>query len=266
MPWPYLALLIVAIYLFVNSIFAVVYMSLGDAIAGARPGVFSDAFFFSVETLATLGGRQSPKGISANLVQMVEVLTGFSFFALSTALLFAKFSRPTARVMFSNVAVIAPYGDAPHFMFRVTNERGNHIADASMQVVLVRKETGADGAHHRHFIELPLVLPRVPFLQIKWTGRHRIDEKSPLYGLTIADLQRLEAEIIVSLTGLEETFSEDIHARYSYVAEEIRFGMVFEDMLSITKDNRILVSYNRFHKVKPFELVKDIPDDLRHDR
>ena len=250
--WPKLALLVVAIYLAVNTAFALTYLALGDSIAHARPGSFQDAFFFSVQTMATIGfGRLYPVGIAANIVVTVEALVGFSFLATSAGLFFAKFSRPTARVLFSRVAVIGPFDGAPHFMFRVANERGNGIVDVGMQAMILHTERQPDGSRRRLFRELKLVMPRVPFLQLNWTGMHLIDEQSPLWGETRESLAESEAEIIVMLTGLEESFSQSVHARYSYIAEEIHFGMAFEDILMLRDDNQLEVSYDRFHDVKP---------------
>ncbi len=250
LPWPLLILLIVILYLLANAAFALMYLTLGDVVGNARSGAFTDAFFFSVQTMTTLGGRAYPVGLAANIVQAGELLAGFGFFALGTAMVFAKFSRPNARVLFSKVAVIAPYDGVPHLMFRLANERGNHIVDATLQLVLVRTFTEPDGAHHRRFDPLSLVIARVPFLQVNWTARHKIDETSPLYGIDLDALRDAEGEIIVSLTGLDESFSQSIHARYSYIAEEIRDGMVFEDIMNM-RDHALEVSYDRFHDVKP---------------
>ena len=261
LPWPLLILLILGLYALANALFALMYLALGNSIGDARPGVFSDAFFFSVQTMTTLGGRAYPTSLAANLIQALELLVGFSFFAIGTALVFAKFSRPNSRVLFSNVAVIAPFEGKPHLMFRLANERSNRIVDASLYVILARTVTEDDGSHHRRFDQLPLVLDRIPFLQVNWTARHRIDEHSPLNRLGLDALRDCEAEIIVSMTGLDEGYVQSVHARYSYVADEIRENMVFENIMMLRNDNALEVSYDRFHEVKPVPPEGDKAND-----
>ncbi len=250
--WQRLACLIVLLYLAANALFALAYLAIGG-IENARPGSFADAFFFSVQTMSTIGyGKMAPVGLAANLLVTLQVLSGFAFFALLTGLVFSKFSRPTARVLFSNVAVISPYDGVPHLMLRLANERSNRIVDANIHLVVLRKETTKEGHDMRRFHDLPLVRSRVPILQLTWTVMHRIDETSPLYHTTAQTLRDSDAEIIVSLTGLDETLSQTIHARYSYVAEDILCNAAFVDILNRRGDGRLDVDYHRFHEVKLF--------------
>jgi len=248
--WKLLFVLIAAIYVDINVIFSLAYLA-SDGIEHARPGSFADAFFFSVETLSTIGyGQFYPAGLAANFLVTLEAFTGFVFFAGVTGLLFSKFSRPTARVLFSNVAVIDTYDGVPHLMFRLANERNNRIVDANLHVALLRKENTSEGHQMRRFHDLTLVRSRIPLLQLTWTVMHRIDETSPLYKANPQHLREVDAEIIVSLTGLDETISQLIHARHSFVAEEIICNASFVDILKRGEGRQIEVDYSLFHNVK----------------
>jgi len=250
--WRELLGIVIVVYLLINLLFALAYLATEGGIDNARPGSFADAFFFSVQTLSTIGyGKMAPNGLAANLLVTAEVITGFSFFAVVTGLMFSKFSRPTARVLFSNVAVIGPYNGQPHLMLRLANERDNRIVDARIGVTMLRKETSAEGAQMRRFHDLNLVRSRLPMLQLSWTVMHPIDETSPLYHATEESLRENDAEIIVSLTGLDETFSQIIHARHSYIDEDIICSATFVDIITRGDDGRIDVNYRLFHDTMP---------------
>ncbi len=252
--WPQLFGAIVLLYFLANLVFAGLYLAIGDGIENARPGSFADAYFFSVQTMATIGyGKMAPHGLAANILVTIEALTGFTYFAVVTGLVFSKFSRPTARVLFSKVAVVCPYDGVPHLMLRLANERDNRIVDAQLHMVLLRNEVTREGHRMRRFHDLTPTRSRVPFLQLTWTVMHAIGEHSPLRGLTTKELCDSEAEIIVSITGLDETLSQTIHARYSYIAQEVIFDAAFEDVLRRREDGRVEVNYHRFHDVKPLD-------------
>jgi inward rectifier potassium channel len=250
--WKQLMFVIVFLYMNINLLFAACYLFLTDGIENARHGSFLDAFFFSVQTMATIGyGKMSPIGVAANALVTLEALLGFGYFAVVTGLLFSKFSRPTARVLFSEKAVICPYDGVPTLMLRLANERTNRIVNASVQLVLVRKETNAEGIVMRRFHDLAIVRSQVPLMQVTWTVMHLIDETSPLFGATQDILRDNETEIIVSLTGLDETMSQTIHARYSYISDEIACNYTFEDVLRRTEDGRLEIHYHLFHNIVP---------------
>lgn len=252
--WKQLFLAVATVFLGTNLFFACLYMLAGDQILNARQGSFTDAFFFSVQTLATIGyGQMVPKGIGANLLVTVESFLGFCFYAVATGLVFSKFSSPSARVLFSKVAVICPYNGVPHLMLRLANERRNRIVDATIHAVLLATEQTKEGHDLRRFHDLTLVRSRVPLMQLTWTLMHPIDESSPLRRLTSGELSARDAEIIISLTGLDETLSTTIHARYSYVAEDIVFDAVFDDILIRRPDGGMEIHYERFHDVTPIE-------------
>lgn len=249
--WPFLFCGFAALYLALNLIFAVAYVAAGG-VANAHPGSFADAFFFSVQTLSTIGyGVMSPSGAAANLLVTLEAMVGFAYFAVVTGLMFAKFSRPTARVLFSDKAVVCPYDGVPHLMMRLANQRGNRIVDAKVHVTVLRDEVSSEGHRMRRFYDLTPVRSQVPVLQISWTVMHPLDVKSPLYGLTPEMMREKRMEIVVSLTGIDETLSQIIHARYSYIEEEVAFGHAFADILRRTDDGEVEVDYRRFHEIRP---------------
>jgi inward rectifier potassium channel len=248
--WPWSAFLLAgsAAYLALNVLFALLYMLDGAAIANARPGSFWDAFFFSVQTMATIGyGQMAPATLYANLLVTVETIVGILVLAVSTGLVFARFSRPTARVMFSRVAVIGPYQGVPTLSLRLANERQNHILEAQVSATLVRDELTAEGVRMRRFYDLQLLRQRTPIFVMTFTVLHPIDEASPFWGETPASLEAAQAEIVITVTGLDETMSQAVHARTSYLPHEVLWNHRFVDVLGWTAGGRRAIDYSRFH-------------------
>ena len=249
--WSRLLVIIILSYFALNFLFAGLYFSFAADIENARSDSFWDAFFFSVQTLATIGyGRMAPVGAVANVLVTIEALTGFAFYAVVTGLVFAKFSRPTARVLFSDKAVICSYNGVPHLMLRLANERGNRIVDAKATLTLLKLDKSVEGHQMRRFHDLQLVRERVPLLRLTWTVMHALTKDSPLYEVTPEFLQTNEVEVVVSLSGVDETLSQTIYARHSYVDNEILCGYKFKDILSQRSDNRLEVNYELFHEVE----------------
>jgi inward rectifier potassium channel len=248
--WSRLLVMLGIVYVGSNCLFALAYLLAGDSIQGGRPGSFADAFFFSVETMATIGyGHMVPRTLWANILMAIESLVGLLGLAVVTGLTFAKFSRPTARVLFSRVSVIAPWDGVPSLVFRMANQRGNQIVEARVHVVLARNETTAEGDVFRRLHDLQLIRDQTALFALTWTAIHPISDISPLNHATRKSLAESEAEIIVSLTGLDESFSQTVHARHSYRAEDIVWGARFVDILSRLPDGRRQVDYTRFHDV-----------------
>ena len=201
-------------FLIINTIFASLYLLDPGGVMGARHGSFSDAFFFSVQTLGTLGyGVMAPKTLWANLVVTAEVFLGIFNLAIATGLLFARISRPTARIMFSNKAVVVDFEGSPALMLRAANRRRNLVVEAEVSVSLLRDVTTAEGVLMRRFDDLPTVRARSPLFFMTWTVIHRIDEASPFHGETRESLLARRAEVLVVIKGLDETFVSTIHAR-----------------------------------------------------
>ncbi|MGQ4646043.1 ion channel [Lyngbya aestuarii] len=255
--FPFLALIAVS-YVLTNALFALLYLAGGDCIENARPGSLADTFFFSVQTMASIGyGAMYPRTDYANVLVAIEALAGLTGLSMATGLMFARFSRPTARVLFSQVAVVAPYNGVPTLMFRAANERRNQILEAQMGVSLVRNEITAEGYFMRRFYDLKLVRSQTSIFSLTWTVMHKIDESSPLCGFTVESLDEAEAEIVVTLTGLDETVSQTIHARHSYIGSEILWGKSFVDILLRGRDGRRVIDYSRFHDVLPVEISRN---------
>ena len=245
----FLGLLTLA-YLLVNSLFALAYLAGGDGIENARPGNFLDTFFFSVQTMASIGyGAMYPKTLYVNIIVTIEAFLGLVAIAMATGLIFARFSLPKARVMFSRVAVIITYNGLPTLMFRVANERHNWILEAQIRVTFLRSEITKEGDVMRKFYDIPLARSQSPLFALTWTVMHPIDDNSPLYGIQPQDMIEDDMELVVTLTGLDENLSQMIHARHSFIAEEILWNHRFVDILSRTRDGRRSIDYSRFHDV-----------------
>jgi inward rectifier potassium channel len=229
--------LVIAAYFVVNLTFAAAYEACGPGaleVAGARQASYLEAFFFSVQTLATIGyGRISPVGMTANLLVTVESLVGLLGLALATGILFARFSRPIADIVFSHNAIVSPYQDIQAFMFRIANRRTNEMLEVQAEVIFSRLE-GPEGV--RRFHALSLERPKVVFFPLSWTVVHPIGETSPMRGLTHRDLVDSDAEILILLTGIDETFSQTVQARSSYKADEIVWGARFKDVFRRSRD------------------------------
>ena len=246
-----LLLLLAAVYLVANALFASLYLLQPGDIAGARPGSFADCFFFSVQTLGTVGyGAMTPRGLWANSLVTAETFCNLVIVALSTGLIFTRVSRPTARVMFSKSAVISDYEGVPTLMFRAANQRGNQILEAEVTLSLARQVTTIEGHSMRRFEELPVVRSRSPLFVLSWLIMHRIDQASPLFGMSSDDLAAVGAEILVDISGLDDTFAQRIHARYAYQPHEIHWRRRFADILSVAPDGRRLIDYRLFHEVE----------------
>lgn len=250
--WRWLIAYIATLYIAVNSLFALAYLLLGNAIENARPGSFEDAFFFSVQTMATIGyGKLVPSGFAGNALVTIESLMGMLGVAVLTGLLFAKFSRPTSRVMFSECAVITKVNGVPTLSFRVANGRDSMIVEAKMRVVIIRAEKTAEGATMRKFHDLTIGRSETPVFPLSWTVSHTIDEKSPLHGHPVEPWDAEDVEIICAFSGTEESIAQTIHARFSYVSRDVRVGHKFVDIISMGPNGRRILDYSRFHETVP---------------
>jgi inward rectifier potassium channel len=237
-----------ATYLAANLVFATLYLLQPGAIAHAHPGSFADAFFFSVQTMATIGyGQMSPATFYANLLMTVETAVGLMFVALTTGLVFARFSRPTARVLFSRVAVVHHYNGTPTLSIRLANERQNQLLAAEVSMTLVRDEVSAEGELSRRFYDLTLLRNRSPVFALTFRVMHPIDRDSPLHGMTVDRLAEQNAELVVATSGIDETMVQPVHARTSYLPHEILWDHRFVDILGWTEDGRRAIDYRRFH-------------------
>jgi inward rectifier potassium channel len=215
-------------------------------------GRFGQAFFFSVETFATIGyGQIAPNGVPANIMVTIEALVGLMYQALATGLLFARFTRPTAAVLFSDRAVVAPYNDGDALMFRIVNRRRNEIIQLEAQVLFSAMEADGRGGTVRRYSTLALERNKVTFFPLSWTIVHPIDGASPMTGRTREELGRVEAEILVLLTGIDEALEQTVHARSSYRADEIVWNARFRSMfLTAGAGDRVSVDISRVHEIE----------------
>lgn len=240
-----------AVYIGGNVLFALLYLVQPGAIANAQPGSFPDAFFFSVQTMATIGyGQMAPATLYANLLVTLETLFALILVAIATGLAFARFSRPTARVLFSRVAVIGPHNGRPTLSVRLANERSNQILQAEVAMTFVRDEPTAEGGTMHRFYDLKLLRQRTPIFAMTFSVLHVIDKDSPLYGATATSLEAQNAELVITATGLDETTAQMVHARTSYLAHEILWNRRFADMIGYTEDGHRAIDYRRFHETE----------------
>jgi inward rectifier potassium channel len=250
--WFRLLGIVAAAFLGVNALFSAAYLLLPGSIAHARPGSFVDAFFFSIETMATIGyGEMTPATPYSHVLVTIQALVGVVGFALIAGITFAKFSRPTARVVFSEKAVVAPRNGVPHLMFRMANWRHNEIVEAELRVVLLLDETTAEGDFMRRQIDVPLVRSRSSLFALTWTALHRIDDTSPFFGTTaLTELAARQGELLLSLQGYDERFAQIIHARHRYGIDDVVVGARFADVLSSLPDGTRVIDYHRFHQIR----------------
>ncbi|HWC16739.1 MAG TPA: ion channel [Terriglobales bacterium] len=255
MSWPRFFGLVIGSYVAANALFAGLYLLCGanalQTTSGHETTPFLRAFFFSIETFSTIGyGNIVPTTLAANIIVSVEAVTALLGFALATGILFARFSRPTARILFSNVAIVAPYNTINAFEFRIINARNSQIIELGARVLLAKFET-VDGYRIRKYHQLQLEREKVVFFPLSWTIVHPIDQKSPMWGLTPEDLIASDAEFLILLTGIDETFSQTVHARSSYRAEEIVWGAKFANVYIYDEHGHILgVDMERFHAIE----------------
>lgn len=236
MSWKTFTTLTLLLYFLSNVVFGLLYASLGadslvDTSTTPTENLLLRAFFFSVQTFATIGyGTIHPVGVVPNLLVTIESYYSMIVTALITGIVFARFARPTARVIFSEAAVVAPYRGIEGFMFRLVNGRSNQLIEVEAKVMLSRFVETRDGRIIRRFDFLELERERVAFFPLSWTVVHPINESSPLYGLTVEDLKKADAEILILLTATDETFASIVHTRSSYKPSEIKFGYKFVNM------------------------------------
>jgi inward rectifier potassium channel len=254
--WPRFFGAILLIFLAVNVLFAGVYIAIGiEHLQGLEPemAAFVNAFFFSVHTLTTVGyGNVFPRGTLANAVSAVEAATGLMVFALATGLLYGRFSRPSARILFSHNALMAPYQDGTSLQFRITNARSNVLMDLEARVMLMTVER-RDGELKRAFIDLPLERRHVYFFPLTWTVVHPIDSDSPLRGKTAEDLREMEAELLVLIKGFDDTFSQLVHGQYSYKHDEILWGAKFLPAFHVDRKGDLVLDVKRIHELRIVE-------------
>jgi inward rectifier potassium channel len=249
--WPRLFATIVAFFLLFDLLFGCLFHLVPDCIANLNPPGFVGDFFFSVETLATVGyGDMHPQTLYGHTVAMIEIFTGLLMLALITGLMFARFSRPRARFLFSRYAVVRPLDGKITLMFRAANERQNVVQDASAQLRMLRDDVTSEGYRIRRIIDLPLVRSQHPVFALGWTIMHLIDDASPLRHETSQTLDDRDAIFILSLSGTDETTGQVLKARGEYPASAVRWNATFRDILD-SDGSTLHIDYSKFHDVDP---------------
>lgn len=257
MSWPRFLAIVLTAYVAVNFIFAGLYVGLGQGALhpterDLQLSAFGQAFFFSVQTLTTVGyGSIYPYGFAAHSVAAIEAGMGLMVFALATGLLFSRFSRPTARLVFSDQMVVAPYREQTALEFRVANQRSNVLMEVEADVLLLTVEKGPDGQLKRNFAELSLERDQVFFLALTWTIVHPITESSPLWGKTREDLERLQAEVLILIKGYDDSFSQTVHTRYSYRWDEVQWSAKFVPAFDVAPEGHIVLDLAKMSATSP---------------
>jgi len=255
--WPRFWGLVALAFLAANIVFALVYVVLGsDSLRAAEDdiglGFFGKAFFFSLHTLTTVGyGDIYPLGLAANVVASAEAALGLMGFALATGLLFARFSRPNAQLVFSNRMVVSPYRDGYSLQFRMANRRNNVLTDVLVDMMLMTVEQDAEGQLRRNFVELKLERKKIFFLALTWTVVHPIDESSPLKGMKAADLERLQAEVLILIRGYDDSFTQVVNTRYSYRWEEVEWSARFAPAFDVSPAGHLVLDLDKVSATSP---------------
>ena len=251
MHWSTFLVSVLLAFLGANLVFAALYWLVPGSVTNARPGAFGDAFFFSVETLATVGyGVMTPATLYGHTVATAEIFVGMFLTALATGAFFARFARPRARLVFSETAVITPYEGRQALMVRVASRRLQGISEATARISYLHNY-GLGDTRFRRFTELKLVRGNIPILSLSWTLIHPIDAESPLFGMTEERMAAEAPTLMVSITGFDEAISATINARHIYQRENVRFGHVFDDILRDLPGGFLELDITRIHDTTP---------------
>lgn len=246
--WPQFAFMILGVYLCINLIFAGLYLLGGNCVAELVPGSFTDHFFFSVETLATVGyGHAYPATLYGHCVATLEILVGLFGLAVLTGLIFVRFSRPTARIRFSSVAVLAPFDGVPTLMIRLANLRHHAMVEADFRLLLMRSEVTKEGEDVRRFYPLRLQFDHLISFPAALTVRHVIDETSPLHGVSSEDLKLTDSRMLASIVCTDPVIQARVQTQTEYVHEQIAWNRQFAEIYTEDEIGRYTVDYSKFN-------------------
>jgi inward rectifier potassium channel len=249
--WPRFALFLGISYVVINLLFAALYVVRPGCIADLEAGSFPLAFFFSVETLATVGyGHNYPATVYGHVIVTIEIFLGMIWLAVITGLIFVRFARPTARIVFSNCLVIGLFDGRLSMMYRVANLRHTSMAEAEFRLLYSRDERVAEGQDIRRFYELKVYPDRMVSFPAALIIRHTIDEQSPLYGATYESLEKEDAFFVASTLALELVMAASVQSAQDYAVENIRFDERFVDVYTELPDGRLTVDYGRLHETE----------------
>ena len=250
--WPQFLAALLALYLSVNVVFAALFWLVPGSVANARPDSFADAFFFGIETLATVGyGEMYPATLYGHVVASAEIVCGLGFTAILTGLTFVRFSRPRAKLVFAANPVVAMHNGKPTLMVRIGNGRAGVLADAAAKLNVLLSETTAEGKLFRRAQELRLERAHIPLFPLDWTLMHVLDERSPLHGYDMARAIEADARVFVTLEARDPTLATSVHEIRTYMPEDIRFGMRYTDAVTIAEDGTPVADLTRVGALGP---------------
>lgn len=258
--WKQFNVYVLTAYLIVNFFFACIYYfvigvdQLGGMGMESEWRKFAEAFFFSAQTITTVGyGHISPKGLEASAVAAMESLFGLLSFALATGLLYGRFSRPTAKILFSNNALIAPFKEGKAFMFKLVNARPNTLIEAEVSVIFAYDEVGVEKPVRR-FQNLKLDISKISFLALSWTLVHPIDEESPMHGITEEDFKSMNIEVFILLKAIDDAYATQVFTRSSYRNEDVVWNAKFRNIIEQTSTGKLTIDVNRIHEFDKIEI------------
>jgi inward rectifier potassium channel len=250
--WPQFSLFVLGMYVAINLFFSLCYYFSPQSIAGMEPPSWANCFFFSVETLATVGyGHMYPQTLFGHLVATGEIMVGMFGMAVITGLIFIRFSRPIARILFSKHLVLSPFNGQPALMFRVANLRDQAMAEAEFRIMLMRDEPTREGEIFRRFYPLTLQFERLILFPAVITIRHIIDQTSPMHGLTLADLERADSSFIASIVCIDTVIPAPVQSNHSYTWKDIRSNHKFVEVYTEAGEDTLLVDYSRVDATEP---------------
>jgi len=250
--WPQFLISLLVLYLFMNVVFAVFFWLVPGSVGHARPGSFLDVFFFSIETVATVGyGEMYPATLYGHLIASTEIVCGLAFTAILTGLTFVRFSRPRAKLIFAANPVIAMHHDKPTLMVRIGNGRAAVLTDAMARLNVLLSEIGVDGQVFHRAQELRLERAHLPIFPLFWTLMHVLDERSPLHGYDATRAIEANAQVFVTIEARDPMLSTTVHDLRNYAASEIRFGMRYADALTTAKDGTPVLDLTRIGALEP---------------
>ena len=252
LPWAGFALLVVTVEILINLLFALLYMVQPGCIINARPGSFTDHFFFSLETLATVGyGVMAPHTLYGHTVSAIEIMCGMAFTALVTGLFFVRFSKTRAKILYADDAVITRHNGRPTLMIRIANGRKSLMTHANASLGVLLGDYSAEGQFYRRVYDLKLHRDAIPIFPLTWTLMHDIDETSPLHGFDGAALKQRDARFFLSVRANDLSFGAAVQDMKDYDAKRIRFGMRFADAVTIDEHGNSLADYTRLSLLEP---------------
>ena len=251
--WASFLLLVVFVYLATNLLFAFAYLACGEgAITNTQPGSLLDVFFFSVQTMATIGyGRMTPVGHWANAIVTFEAFFGIVYSALTTGLAFARFTRPTAGVRFSKVAVVGSHDGVQTFKFRVANDRSSHIVEAQLRLWLIAESVTSEGERYRRSVELPLHRSESPVFSLTWTAMHSVDDTSALKEYLGKSAIEQQWHLLITFTGYHESLANQVYARHVYLPRDVQQNASFVDIVTVSPNGGRIIDLANFDKWNP---------------